>query len=396
MERLIESFRQSGKNTVRLPEISELPRSSVVVCSDIEGPWFLGDFIDEAMTQSLKPENGYIEASPSYGQIIYRETWEWFTQVTSPRETISPAQEGTDTIFPMILFLAEGVDYQYLEDLTLKSKQTPGSQNLVVRLQKEGINVFGITTAPQRSYQALVRQTQILDERQVVGSPFPIDEAKELLQRAGVWEQEITIVRAYLQDCYGIINDYSQIASENGQTCRNLSKNGRKLLKVRIAYFHTAELGISYDHNHRQLRESPKTILGQIVEETYMLGDRAKTMVAVTLHLKYGRNDSALVTVGDGLNDTLMLQMAPISIGINGPDAARAAKIAVVTEDMQSLLPIFKQILVGQKDIGTIIQRARQQVGSGAIICRGGPDIPEDILAQHRSIKKKLRGNIIY
>jgi len=396
MERFIESLRQSGKNTVRLPEISELPRSNIVSCFDVEGPWFLGDFIDEAMTKSLRPQNGYVEASPSYGQIIYHDTWEWFTQVTSPRETISLAQEGTDTIFPMILFLAEGVGYQYLEDLTLRSKPTPGSQNLVARLQREEVNAFGITTAPQRPYQALVRQTEFLDERHIIGSPFPIDETKELLQRTGVWKQEIAMVKAYLRDCYAIINDYSQISSENGQICRNLSETGRKLLKVSIAHFHTDQLGISYDHNHRQLRESPKPLLGQVVERTYMLGDRAKAMVAVSLNLRYGRSDSTLVTVGDGLNDTLMLQMAPISIGVNGADAARAAKIAVATEDMLSLLPIFEQILAGQRDIGTIIQRARQQVGSAAIICRGGLDIPEDILAKHRAIKKKLRGDIIY
>ena len=396
MERHFKSFQESRKNTVVIPTLPELQRSNVVGCFDIEGPWYLGDLIDEAMARSLVPKNGYLEASPSYGQIIYHETWEWFSQATTPRETISPAQEGTYTIFPMILFLAQGVGYQHLEELTLKSKQTTGSQELVARLQKEGINVFGITTAPQQPYQALVRQTGILDERHVIGSPFPIDETRELLQRTGVWEQEIAIVQAYLQDCYQIINEHSKIISENDQTSRTLSETGSKLLKARIAHFHTNELGVSYDHNRRQLRETPKTLLGQVVEGIYMLGDRAKVMVAVSLHLRYGRIDSTLVAVGDGLNDTLMLQMAPISIGINGPDAAKAAKIAVVTEDMRSLWPIFEQILVGQRDMGTIIHRVQQQVGSSAIVCRGGPAIPKEILDQHRATKKKLRGDIIY
>ena len=63
---------------------------------------------------------------------------------------------------------------------------------------------------------------------------------------------------------------------------------------------------------------------------------------------------------------------------------------------MRSLWPIFEQIFVGQRDMGTIIHRVQQQVGSSAIVCRGGPAIPKEILDQHRATKKKLRGDIIY
>jgi len=47
--------------------------------------------------------------------------------------------------------------------MTLASKQTPGSQELVHKLQLSGALVVGITTAPQEPYRKLLAQTHLMD-----------------------------------------------------------------------------------------------------------------------------------------------------------------------------------------------------------------------------------------
>lgn len=406
MQKEAELFLQLERTTLGLTFLPELSRSSLVLCSDVEGPWFLGDFIDQAMSEKCKPPNGKSNTSLNYGHIIYEEMWSYLNQTTShlrrtdknqlPRSTLSLSQEGTDTIFTLPLLLATGTSYEYLKSLTFRSKPTQGAQALIAHLQSEGVAVFGITTAPQEPYRALVEHTRLLNPRQVIGSPFPMDETRELLIETGRWDEEMGIAGAYLKDCYQIVDENSQVIATNGSVTRSLTPLGKSLLFERIGHFLHNELGITYDPQLRKSRGPAKTIIGQVIESSGIVGDRAKTAIALNAHRKHGARESILVTMGDGLNDTLMLRRAQISIGINGADAAKAAKIAVVTEDMQNIWPILEQILAGQRDIDTIVQRAQAKVGSTAIITRGGPDIPYGVLQQHRLTKRKLRGNIIY
>lgn len=406
MQKEAELFRQLKRTILGLTSVPELPRSSLVSCSDVEGPWFLGDFIDQAMSEKCRPPNGKSNTSPNYGHIIYEEMWSYLNQTTGhlrrtennqlPRSALSLSQEGTDTIFTLPLLLATGASYEYLKNLTFRSKPTQGAQVLISHLQSEGIAVFGITTAPQEPYRALVEHTHFLDPRQVIGSPFPIEETRELLMETGRWDKEMSPSKTFLEKCYQIIDENSQVIETNGSVTKSLTHLGRSLLSETIRHFLHNELGITYDLKLRKSRGPAKTVIGQVIESSGIVGDRAKIAIALNVHRNYGARESVLVTMGDGLNDTLMLRRAQISIGINGADAAKAAKIAVVTEDMQNVWPIFEQVLAGQRDIDVIVQRAQAEAGSDAIITRGGQDIPDGVLQQHRLTKRKLRGNIIY
>lgn len=397
------------ERTTRLTSFPERPNSGLVLCTDVEGPLYLGDFIADAMENMLKPQNGRIKTYPSYGQIIYQQSWELFTAETignrrsltlndQRRTSHSLSQEGTDTIFTLPLLIAEGASYSYLENLALNSsKQTPGSGELIKRLDKEGIFMAGITTAPQEPYRTIVKKDGVLDPSRIIGSPFPIDETKRLLEETGCLDTELSMVRDYLNECYFIIDRNSSFSEKDGNIVRDLSNAGKLELLRRIKRFHDQQLGISYDFQTRKERPS-QTILGQVIEAVGMVGDRAKAAVALDVFRKMNSNNkSLLVTMGDGANDAVMLYKAPISIGINGADAAKAAKIGIVTENMLNLLPIFEQLAGGERDIPTIVARARDMVDPTTIIHEGGTKTSEALLTAHKNMKRKLRGqNITY
>lgn len=391
----------------------ERERSSIVLGSDIEGPWFKGDFIAEAMAINLHPRNGGIDASPSYGQIIYQESWDLFTGETLASRrplgrrrlnsgdlkmdplSFSRSQEGTDTIFTLPFLLAEGANYDQLKQLTLESKQTPGSKLLVDTLENQGVFVLGITTAPQEPYRDLAEATGFIDPKRIVGSPFPMEEARRLLQETGAWDREMSMTKDFLEECYALIDTNSTFTDDSGIKQRKLSEKGKQQLQQRIKRYYDSELGISYDFRTRQQKE-PHTLTGKIIHASDMVGDRAKAAVSQNLFRRANGDGRVLVTMGDGGNDAMMLQMAPISIGVNGADAAAAAKIGVITPSMEYVVPIFEQILKGQRNVDVIITKAQQQVGDKAIIHRGGP-LSEFHKAEHKRMKKELRGdNITY
>lgn len=395
------------RNVLDLTRIEEAEKSSVVVTTDVEGPLFLGDFIAEAMDEYLLPQDRAIQASPGYGSLIYSEGWNWFTEETSPtrrrngfrtwdRSRLSLSQEGTDTIFTLPMLIAAGASYQDLERLTLQSKETPGARSLVDNLRKNGISVIGITTAPVEPYRILFTERGV-NANNIIGSPFPIDETRQLLQDSGQYQREVAITQEFLREAYSIIDSHSRISTEDGTTTRHFSGEGSGLLQSRIAKYISQDLDVSYDFSRRKKRGPAATLMGQVIEASSMVGDRAKAALSQFTSRKLQLGGGALVAMGDGANDAVMLQRAPISIGLNGADAARAAKIGVVTDNVKNLLPIFWEVANGQRDIRSIIESARQKVGSSAIITEGGPNIPEEIIQEHKRMKKQLRGtNITY
>jgi len=383
-------------------------KSSIVLGSDIEGPWFKGDFIAEAMTKYLKPQNRGREANPSYGQIIYTESLNQFTEDTfhlrrplaidTTRKTplmYSRGQEGTDTIFTLPFLLAEGASYYDLMQLTLGSTQTPGSKELVDKLEARGIFVVGITTAPQQPYRDLAEKTGFIDPKKIIGSPFPIEETRKILHETDAWDVEMGMTKDFLEECYEIIDNNSGFTHVNGVYSRSFSAEGSAELRARIKRYYDEEIGISYDFRTRKLQE-PKTVIGKIIQLSDMVGDRAKAAISQNL-IRPGRNNGRiLITMGDGGNDAAMLRLAPISIGVNGPDAAKAAKIGVITPSMVNVYPIFEEVARGQHDIDQIILNAQKRVGDAAIIHKGG-SISESQEGLHRKFKRELRGdNITY
>jgi predicted HAD superfamily phosphohydrolase len=372
----------------------------MVLATDVEGPLFLGDFIDEAMSEMVKPD-GAIDVVPKYGKILYAQTWQWFNDTTKERRGINPysrssvSQEGEDTLFTLPIFLACGVTQSYLDNMTLRSQPTPGSYELVKALEAQGVLVVGVTTAPQDSYRKLVTQTGLLDPRQIIGSSFPLDEMKTLLEETGLYDEEIRMTNDYLEECFDIIDEHSDISCDRGKARRDLSDEGKEILRQRIARFHDQQLGINYEAGRRA---SPRNIsaIGIVIEASRIIGDRGKRAVAQQLSRRYLNPGGVLVTEGDGLNDSLMLQSAPYSIGLNGVDAALAAKIGVITEDRRDELPIFEAIASGETNIDKIVEYAQSKVDSETIIHRAGPDTDPSLLEKHAQMKKRLRGQLIY
>ncbi|MEX2028665.1 MAG: hypothetical protein WD988_04175 [Candidatus Curtissbacteria bacterium] len=389
-----------------IPALGDKP-SEVVLGTDIEGPAALGDTIDEAMVEKTKPTNDRLLPDPiPYGHIIYEQTWQWFSNVTVPdrrpqashrREQLSLAQEGTDTIFTLPLLLAQGVDYKYLEDLTMQSKRTPGATEFFEDLCQGGTFTVGITTAPGRPYEAFFRKYGGLQPQRIIGSPFPIDEARKILIQEGRYDEEIALAKAFIVDCIQIIHSNYQVPDSSSDGQKELSASGRSLLQQRAARFYSQELGVSFDPIERKNRTGEITVLGQIIEAVGIVGDRAKAAVALTALRQHGTPDAILSAIGDGANDRVMLSRIPYSIGVNGAEAAQAAKIAVVTPDMRHVTPIFDQLRGGERNIARIVAYAQRAVGSAAIIVMGGKDIDPVILAEARKMKKHLRGeNITY
>jgi len=401
--------RLSPTPTRSLAELTTFPeqeKTRLVICTDVEGPLFTGDFIAEAMSEKVKPSANATEAFPTYGDLIYEITWKWFNRVTLENRKrpglnsaiSSISQEGEDTLFTMPILLACSVDEYYLEQMTLASKQTPGSQELVHKLQLSGALVVGITTAPQEPYRKLLAQTHLMDPRLLIGSPFPLNNLKERLNEAGLFNTEIEIVKAYLNDCFKIIDDNSDIMTVQDEVERRLSDEGERMLIERIETFHNFQLGITYELNRRKIQREIM-LSGQVIEGHRILGDRAKVAVAQLVSKKYRSTPGAFVTIGDGLNDMLMLQKAPFSIGVNGADAARAAKIGVVTDNMMNLMPILEIIdtYSGDISIEQVIRHAQFYAPPNTIIHKGGEDIPPELLSEHKKMKSMIRAkNVIY
>ncbi|RKP52540.1 hypothetical protein [Trinickia fusca] len=378
-----------------------------LLASDVEGPLFLGDFIAEALSACLKPSGGVVEAVPSYGQILYGEGYAAFSADTdalrrpegarcgrtSPEGGYTLAQEGTDTIFALPLLLAAGADYSYLERLALRSPETPGAAEMARRLDEMGWQRVGITTAPQQPYRLVAERCGWLAAGRLLGSPFPLMEAEALLRRLGRWDVEIDGVRAYLRDAYALIDRHSEVWLDGSTWRRHFSEAGRKLLRQRFRRFYREELGISYSHGERAGR-SASTALGRVIEACGMVGDRAKAALALGLARRGGGLDR-LVTMGDGANDALMLRRACWSIGVNGPAAARAAAIGLVTDDMRHVLVLLQLIEQGGNDVEDVIGRAQAELRGAALVHRGGDGVSAKIAEKHQLMKRRLRGEFV-
>ncbi|QEL54750.1 hypothetical protein [Chromobacterium paludis] len=377
-----------------------------LLACDIEGPLFLGDFIAEALTARLKPEAGAADATPSYGQILYGEGYRAFSEDIArqrrpqghrvgppPAAGYTLAQEGTDTIFALPMLLAAGVDYAYLEALALRSGATPGAQGMALGLERMGWRLAGITTAPQQPYRQVAERCGWLAPARVLGSPFPLAEAEACLRGHGRWEPEMALARAYLQDAYELIDGMSEVWMDGATRRRHFSNAGRQLLRQRFRRFYREELGISYAPGERRGRLAP-TLLGRIVEASVMVGDRSKAALAMSL-ARRGGGLARLVAMGDGANDAEMLRRAPWSIGVNGPDAARAAGIGLVTDDMRHALAVLRWIDKGVGDVDAVIARAREELGGAALVHRGGAGLTPELEERHRWMKRKLRGEFV-
>jgi predicted HAD superfamily phosphohydrolase len=389
------------RNIWSLPARHMLKGKRFLLASDVEGPMVLGDVIMEALVEKMRPDGSPTGIRPSYGHIIYTESYKAFSDFTGESLRKCPTagfsrncarpQEGTDTILALPLLLACGVDEAYLQQLASKSTPTPGAGSMVRELERMGGAVIGITTAPENVYKALPPDLMSISDQQLVGTQFPLNHARELLIQSGRLDTELGIVKSFICDCYRIIDDSSKVVTTRGGGIRVLDRNGLNRFRSRFSRYLKHELGVSFG---REERPGPPTILARIINACGVIGDRGKAAVAMALYRSIDEpGKSVLVTMGDGLNDAVMLRRARFSIGVNGDKAAQSAKIGVITENMECVIPIFKAILAGEEDIDAIVGYAKAEVGNAAIVHKGGPHADEDLLQAHRIMKKRLRGD---
>lgn len=393
---------------VEFQNLPELPKTEVLIASDVEGPMLYLDFIDDIMAERIRKMDGthpeLDKVEPPYGHVIYNLTYGVFNEATQhirrPFVTgrlASLSQECEDTLHAIPLLLAVGVTTHDLKIAALKSKPVEGAIELYQEVQMEHrVPVFGITSAFQDPYRLVMKREQIIPANQLFGSPMPLEEMRTRLEEAGVFDEEVFMVREYIADCINIIDEYSELELDNGQVTRQISEEGNEILKNRIRKFLFQELGLTYDPVQRKQNRSV-SVMGQVIEEHRVLGDRSKVAVTKAVSHKYLLPGGVTITQGDGLNDVPNLEAAEISIGINSKDAALGAKIGIVTPSMKNLMPIYRQVIKGERNPFVIVERASQELGSRAIVHLGGKNIDSAILEEHAKMKKAIRGTrLIY
>lgn len=405
-ERAIGQPRYRG--FVEFQSLPELPKAEVLIASDVEGPMLQLDFVDAIMAERIGKMNGTHPAldkvEPPYGHEIYNTTYGVFNEATlhTRRPLIkgskaSLAQECEDTLFALPLLLAAGVTTNDLHLAALQSKPVEGAKELYEEVQsKYQIPVFGVTSAFQNPYRLVVEREQIIPPNQLFGSPMPLEEMRIRLEEADAFDKEIHMVRGYISDCINIIDEHSDLEIVGEQIIRQTSQMGQEILKSRIRKFLFQELGLSYDPAQRK-QDRDISVIGQVVEDHRVLGDRSKVALTKAISHKYLLPGGITIAQGDGLNDVPNLKAAEISIGINSKDAAIGAKIGIVTPTMQNLMPIYRMILRGERNPSIIVGKASQELGSRAIVHLGGKDVDPAILEEHAKMKKAIRGpRLIY
>lgn len=393
LERTPQEF--NGRTFRELFPTPEIEKHDFVWATDMEGPQVLGDAVAEVMSAKVRPESASTDG-PDYGGILYAVGYDWYTDATLGRrrtfqdrrpQGLIPlhAQEGTDTVFTLAPFLATGVDEQFIHDVSMQYKRTPGADSLVSYLKSEGALALGITTALEKPYKDIARQIG-LDG--LVGTPFPLDQARERLVASGRFDEEIGMVRGYLEEAYTLIDEMHNASTPEQR------KEWEAKLRERVGLFHESELGISYDPLVRKQRGEHKTLIGKMIEEQGVVGDRSKAAIATALFKRFAHPDSLTVTIGDGTNDRDMLGRGKFSIAFNG-GPVDFAKVVVITPDARTLIPLIDILRHNPTmDLDKLIQEVRHAVGSYAIITRGGVDVPQDIRDKGKQMKKVLRGAI--
>lgn len=383
---------------------------------DMEGPLVLGDTAAKVMEKYV-PE----------GKAIYEATYDWYTQYTSGRKTpyawdeISPrwhewkrsrkinpdtkmsfemayAQEGGDIAFTLAPLLACGVSEEYIRKEAENFHRTPGSEKLINYIKQNNGLIVAITTAWQPVADVIAEKIGI---HGAIGTPFPIDQARDLLRLSGKLYEEIAVVHDFLADCAAIIR----------------RGNSKEELMMRIEKFYIGELGISFDAPTRANPDRHVTVLGSMIENIDVVGDRGKAVAALLLGRYNGGGNALVGRIGDGNNDCVFLSRDDAwSFGLNGTKAVRTAQIGVITPDVgfltdvietlkqdrtclpEDLLRNYKTVYpqgalvyLDGDNVFEIIDQAKQE--GRPILHLGGSQatVPEPLLAEHGRMKKALR-----
>lgn len=365
------------------PISPEHRKSLLVVATDVEGPHLLGDTALNTMSAFVRPPSNTRDID--YGAILYGETYNWFEDNFDKKGL---GQEGSDILLAMVPLLYFGVTGEMIKKEAEKSKRTPGSEQYVKYLKSQGAVVMGVTTAWEDAHRDIVIDKVGLDG--IVGTKFPIDDTRKQLIDSRQFEREMDITGEFLQGSFVLIQKISNSSGEQRE------ENTFRLRHL-IGQFYHDTLGISWDNKGKQEKKSSRSELARIMSRCDVIGDKRKAIVANQLFGSCGTRDSISLAIGDGFNDRRMLAESPWSIGINGADAAKAAKIGIVTSDLGDPLIKVTEIIRrnpfrSEENIQKIVREAQGELGDAAIIHRGGENMSHELVAAHKAMKKEIRG----
>ncbi len=323
----------------------------LVLLTDLEGPVLSGDTAMEAMKKFIPK-----------GEELYNATYQWYTHHFYD---LGLGQEAGDIIMALPTLLAYEVTGEQILELARESKQINGSQKVIDSVKKGGGLVLGVTSAWSQHHRPITEQ---IGMNGLFGTEFPIDEIRERFGRTDYFQLEMEQTREFVER-FNVINNPAVLTREADQL---------------IGDFYQKTLGIRFTNNG----DREKSFMGTIINQLKVIGDKGKLAVFKRIR---ERTPVTLITMGDGLNDKLMLAESDWSIGVNGPRAVEGAKLGVITDDMRVVADVITFI---QQNAGAKTQYVVEHFRNidGAIIHGGGSNITPELIERHKEMRRKIRG----
>jgi predicted HAD superfamily phosphohydrolase len=375
-----------------LPSKPAIDRVPLVHLTDFEGPVGKGDGAFKVAEERIGPEP--LSHHTNYGAILYREEHEAFMDSVINDETGRRGQVGHDVIFPLPALLYGGVTNEDIVRIVVDIfDRTPGSPEHIAYLKGKQAYTIGITTGYEQAHSKIALEDVGLDD--LIATDFPIDRVREDLYKSGRWTTEMTMTGNWLRDCYALISKREK--SGNDRERASLTRK----LRLRIMNFFTEELGLTWNKEGEMAPYQGKfrTELGKSMAGLYVVGDQEKAN-AVRLISSWDLlqpGSPPPIFVADGINDTLGLKAADWSIGLNGADAAEAAKIGVAALNIGPVLialtnAILRHPQATPANVEAVINEAREDIHDPTVLIHKGGNDARQHSGRHIEVKTQIRG----
>lgn len=337
-----------------------LVAKDIVIISDMEGPFLLGDTALEVMSTYVRPREP-LSTTIDYGAELYVETYEWFN---ARFKASGVGQEGSDIALCIAPLLAVGATDENISVIAHSSKHMSGVKKLIEYVNLNNGLLIGVTTAWEKYHASILHD---LGFACVFGSAFMLDD----IPRTKQLEDELVVTRQYLRDCFSIMDRLTGTARATQ-------------LRRRIERFYLTEMGLLFNGETSQ----STTVIANLISNFYVVGDIGKYDIARSIQELCGLG-TLVITIGDGLNDALMLKYVGLSIGINGPDAVKAAKLGLVTSDISVLIDLIEIAMADSIETASILRNFNEIYPD--MIHEGGKNIGEDLLLRHAKMRSGLK-----
>jgi len=364
----------------------------IVKGTDVEGPQSLGDDACLLVNGRVKPEKAINDIS--YGTIFYTVQHDAYAEYAAKHRI---GQIGSDVVLPLApLLYNEVTDKEVADNAILTSGRTPGAPEYVSFLRSLGhTRIVAITTAWAEPHRKLVLEDYGLDE--LIATEFSLDKAKQHLVDSGRLNQEMRMTGQWLKECFRLI--------QHRETTKNpdMWQQYNNELKATIMDFFVNKIGISWDEAGNMIPANHvfTTELGRIMAQFHVIGDIEKARAVMELSQRFTLAPDApeVIYIGDGVNDGEALKVAPWSIALYGREAAKSAKIGVITHDVRNLKPLIEAIrrhrISTEENVEQVIFEANEaNTDPNTIFHAGGPHTPKLYLDLHDQAKIFVRGAV--